>query len=96
MDVWSVILTMFPVPAGKGEQKENECSKHHTAPTKVERQVIGLCPVKEPPCKVRRKTDSEHSQQEFLADTEVNNKKTALEVGMPFALLCVPDLLFTF
>ena len=40
MDVWSVVLRVLPVPAGKGEQRENESSQHHTAPTKVERQII--------------------------------------------------------
>lgn len=40
MDVWSVVLGVLLVPAGKGEQKENECSQLHTAPTKVECQVI--------------------------------------------------------
>lgn len=49
MDIWSVILGVFPIPAGKGEQKENYGSQHHTGPTKVERQVIWLRPVKEPP-----------------------------------------------
>lgn len=55
MDVWSVVLGLLPVPAGKGEQRKNECSQHHTAPTKVKRQVIRLRPVKEPPWKVMTK-----------------------------------------
>lgn len=40
MDIWSVVLRALPVPAGKGEQKEDERSQHHTAPTEVECQVI--------------------------------------------------------
>lgn len=40
MDVWSVVLGVLLVTAGKGEQKEDQRSQHHAAPTKVERHVI--------------------------------------------------------
>lgn len=40
VDVWPVIVSVFPVPAGKGEDKQNEGTQHHDAPAEVERQVI--------------------------------------------------------
>lgn len=63
MDVWSVILQALPVPAGKGEHEEDQWSHHHAAPTQVERQVIWLRPVEEPPYNRGSKHDPKSSEE---------------------------------
>lgn len=40
LDFWLVILNILPVPAGKGEDKQNKGTKFHTAPTEIKCQVI--------------------------------------------------------
>lgn len=44
-----MVVGALPVPAGKAEQSEDDCSQQHAAPTEVEGQVVGPRPVKEPP-----------------------------------------------
>lgn len=49
VDVGPVALGRPPVTAGKGEEEEDERAHHHDSAAEVERQVVGLRVVEEPP-----------------------------------------------
>lgn len=49
VDVRPVALVRLPVAAGKGEEEKDERAQHHDAAAEVERQVVRLCVVEEPP-----------------------------------------------
>lgn len=68
-DIWFLIVSMFPVPARKGEHRKNERSQQHRAPAEVKRQVVRLSPVKEPPWKVMTETDILRKLLIFLGNT---------------------------
>lgn len=48
LDVWPLVVTGPPVPAGEGEHREEERPQKNAAPAEVKRQVVRLRPVKEP------------------------------------------------
>lgn len=54
MDVWPVARRRPPVTAGEGEEEQDEGAQHHDAAAEVERQVVWLRVVEEPPWRAEK------------------------------------------